>query len=157
MDLLERGLIQQRTGSKQTSVTVVWFLINTVEPPLNDHHPKCCDLVFACWNRPTVGKVKYDWYIACEPQTYFRSSLLSLRKREGEKRRPEIREGEKRRPEIHTWGREATTGNTSAVLRLTDTGLSLRFQVAEYMQLVGGELNSQGVLLVSSFFCFPTK
>ena len=58
VDLLERGLIQQRTESKQPSVTVVWFLINTVEPRLNDHHPKYHDLVFACWNRPKVGKVK---------------------------------------------------------------------------------------------------
>ena len=29
--------------------------------------------------------------LACEQQTYFRSSLLSVRKREGQKRRPEVR------------------------------------------------------------------
>ena len=28
--------------------------------------------------------------LACEQQTYFRSSLLSLRRKEGEKRQPEI-------------------------------------------------------------------
>ena len=36
-------------------------------------------------------------------------------------------------------------------------GLSLRFQLAGYMQLEGGELNSLGVLLVSFSFCFLGK
>ena len=37
-------------------------------------------------------------------------------------------------------------------------GLSLSFQVAEYLQfLVGGDLNSQSVLLVSFSFCFLQK
>ena len=37
---------------------------------------------------------------------------------------------------------------------LTFSGLSLKFQIAGYMQLVGGELYSEEVLLVLFCFCF---
>ena len=39
-----------------------------------------------------------------------------------------------------------------------NTGLSLRFQVARYMQIIGKDLNSKEILLVqSAFLLFPVK
>ena len=59
-----------------------------------------------------------DNSVACEQQKYFRASLLPLRKIEG--------------------GREATTGNTSAVRRLTTQWLYLIYFNRWFLGVVDG-------------------
>ena len=60
--------------------------------------------------------------IACEQQTHFRRSLLSLRKGGKSKSEIEKKIGNRVALSLRKGGREATTGNASAVRRLLLAG-----------------------------------